>query len=97
MMSPVGHNAATADVLKTLQTLGPAKEPFVDVKLGAVLGSGGYGRVFKGMWDGTRVAVKVIEAPKKRLFPEARGDERLAWPERDIIYLLAFFTFFWIF
>lgn len=36
-------------------------EPFADIKLGPLLGKGAFGRVFRGMWNGKLVAVKVIE------------------------------------
>ncbi|CAG9467289.1 unnamed protein product [Pedinophyceae sp. YPF-701] len=38
-----------------------AKAPFVDVRLGPMIGQGGYGRVYKGLWDGAPVAVKIME------------------------------------
>ena len=34
--------------------------PFVDVRLGRSVGRGAYGEVFRGLWDGAPVAVKVI-------------------------------------
>ncbi|GLC39870.1 hypothetical protein PLESTF_000919300 [Pleodorina starrii] len=36
-------------------------DPFDDVKLGPLLGKGSYGRVYRGMWNGAQVAVKVLE------------------------------------
>lgn len=32
---------------------------FEDVQLGPLLGQGGYGKVYRGLWDKTPVAVKV--------------------------------------
>lgn len=34
---------------------------FTDVRLGPLIGRGAYGRVYRGSWNGTTVAVKVIE------------------------------------
>lgn len=39
------------------------EEPFDDVKLGPLLGKGSFGRVFRGIWNGVPVAVKVVESP----------------------------------
>ncbi|KAG2489421.1 hypothetical protein HYH03_012059 [Edaphochlamys debaryana] len=36
-------------------------DPFDDVKLGPLLGKGAYGRVYRGVWNGAQVAVKVLE------------------------------------
>ncbi|GIL48868.1 hypothetical protein Vafri_5296 [Volvox africanus] len=36
-------------------------DPFDDVKLGPLLGKGSYGRVYRGVWNGAQVAVKVLE------------------------------------
>ncbi|WIA08911.1 hypothetical protein OEZ85_008329 [Tetradesmus obliquus] len=35
--------------------------PFQDIKLGPLLGKGAFGRVYRGMWNGKMVAVKVLE------------------------------------
>lgn len=40
-------------------------DPFDDVKLGPLLGKGGYGRVYRGIWNGAQVAVKVLETIKE--------------------------------
>ncbi|MEW5298840.1 MAG: hypothetical protein WDW36_001918 [Sanguina aurantia] len=40
-------------------------DPFEDVKLGTLLGRGAYGRVYRGQWNGTQVAVKVLETLAK--------------------------------
>lgn len=36
-----------------------ARQPFLDVKLGPLLGKGGYGRVYRAVWNGAAVACKV--------------------------------------
>lgn len=36
-----------------------ARQPFDDVKLGPLLGKGGFGRVYRAMWNGAAVACKV--------------------------------------
>ncbi|CAG9463479.1 unnamed protein product [Pedinophyceae sp. YPF-701] len=46
-----------------------SKPPFVDVRLGKVLGEGGYGKVYRGLWDGAMVAVKIM------LHGPPRGEE----------------------
>lgn len=33
---------------------------FEDVQLGPLLGKGGYGKVYRGLWNGIPVAVKVL-------------------------------------
>lgn len=40
-----------------LQTV---RQPFDDVKLGPLLGKGGYGRVYRAVWNGAAVACKVV-------------------------------------
>lgn len=35
--------------------------PFDNLELGPLLGKGGYGKVFRGVRDGTELAVKVTE------------------------------------
>ena len=37
-----------------------ARQPFDDVKLGPLLGKGGYGRVYRAVWNGAAVACKVL-------------------------------------
>ncbi|KAK9814720.1 hypothetical protein WJX72_010481 [[Myrmecia] bisecta] len=44
---------------------GVSEEPFKDVRLGPMLGQGAYGRVYRGMWHGAVVAVKIIETRLK--------------------------------
>ncbi|KAK9827969.1 hypothetical protein WJX81_002964 [Elliptochloris bilobata] len=39
----------------------PAELPFESLELGPMLGKGGYGVVYRGLWNGQRVAVKVID------------------------------------
>ncbi len=34
-------------------------EAFEDVRLGPLLGQGGFGKVYRGLWNGAAVAVKV--------------------------------------
>jgi len=36
------------------------KQAFDDVELGCLLGQGSYGKVFRGVWGGKEIAVKVI-------------------------------------
>ena len=36
-----------------------ARQPFDDVKLGPLLGKGGFGRVYRAIWNGAAVACKV--------------------------------------
>ena len=38
-------------------------EAFEDVQLGPLLGQGGFGKVYRGLWNGAAVAVKVCSAP----------------------------------
>ncbi|KAK9843847.1 hypothetical protein WJX84_006057 [Apatococcus fuscideae] len=40
----------------------PKKEPFDDVLLGPLLGQGSFGRVYRGIWNGAQVAIKVIQS-----------------------------------
>lgn len=47
-------------------------EPFSDVILGPVLGQGSFGKVFRGVWQGTPVAIKVLQ------FQQSRTDESKA-------------------
>ena len=49
---------AVAQITSTLQ---PAQHfgPFEDVQLGPLLGQGSYGQVYRGVWQGAAVAIKV--------------------------------------
>lgn len=42
-----------------LETPRSRNQVFEDVQLGPLLGQGGYGKVYRGLWDKTPVAVKV--------------------------------------
>ena len=42
-------------------------EPFEGVSLGPLLGKGSFGRVYRALWNGTPVAVKVCQAPAQGL------------------------------
>jgi len=46
--------------------------PLQDVVVGTLLGRGGFGRVFKGTWKGTTVAIKVISHGERQLHNELR-------------------------
>ncbi len=47
--------------------VGGRKEPFDGVVLGPLLGKGSFGRVYRALWDGKPVAVKVRSADDRRL------------------------------
>lgn len=42
------------------QTAGLDSVPFEELEVGPVLGKGGFGRVYRGLWHGKQVAVKVL-------------------------------------
>ena len=46
----------------------PKKEPFDDVLLGPLLGQGSFGRVYRGIWNGAQVAIKVDSSPPLAAF-----------------------------
>jgi len=45
-----------------------ARQPFDDVKLGPLLGKGGFGRVYRAVWNGAAVACKVDQFLKHSCF-----------------------------
>ncbi|WIA41989.1 hypothetical protein OEZ86_009290 [Tetradesmus obliquus] len=47
--------------MKTTFSLMPEDNPFQDITIGSLLGWGSYGRVHRGYWNGSLVAVKVLE------------------------------------
>eukprot|EP00878_Enallax_costatus_P013965 GHUV01014604.1.p1 GENE.GHUV01014604.1~~GHUV01014604.1.p1 ORF type:complete len:586 (+),score=141.50 GHUV01014604.1:545-2302(+) len=47
--------------MKTTFSLLPEDNPFQDITIGSLLGWGSYGRVHRGYWNGSLVAVKVLE------------------------------------
>jgi PAS domain-containing protein len=61
------------------QVIAGRREPFEDVQLGPLLGKGSYGRVYRAMWNGAPVAVKVIETPCDK----GPDDEPVAMFEAD--------------
>lgn len=44
-----------------------SRQPFDDVKLGPLLGKGGYGRVYRAVWNGAAVACKVLPTAQMTL------------------------------
>eukprot|EP00930_Biecheleria_cincta_P070785 TRINITY_DN58394_c0_g1_i1.p1 TRINITY_DN58394_c0_g1~~TRINITY_DN58394_c0_g1_i1.p1 ORF type:complete len:597 (+),score=75.55 TRINITY_DN58394_c0_g1_i1:87-1793(+) len=72
-----GQNASAAK---------PGRSPFQDVILVDLIGQGSFGKVYRGMWGGATVAVKIMswstEAAKKRAQPifEAQLSSILAHP-----------------
>ncbi len=50
----------------------PKKEPFDDVLLGPLLGQGSFGRVYRGIWNGAQVAIKVSPCLSLHAFLQAR-------------------------
>lgn len=46
--------------------------PLQDVEIGPLLGRGGFGKVYKGTWKGTTVAIKVIEHGKRLMENDMR-------------------------
>eukprot|EP00879_Flechtneria_rotunda_P005240 GHRR01005525.1.p1 GENE.GHRR01005525.1~~GHRR01005525.1.p1 ORF type:complete len:858 (+),score=281.24 GHRR01005525.1:849-3422(+) len=47
--------------MRTTFSLLPEDNPFQDITIGSLLGWGSYGRVHRGYWNGSLVAVKVLE------------------------------------
>ncbi|KAL4446278.1 hypothetical protein ABPG77_003085 [Micractinium sp. CCAP 211/92] len=57
-----GRASMESDTMSTLPALKRAMpSAFTDVRLGPLIGRGAYGRVYRASWNGTTVAVKVIE------------------------------------
>lgn len=54
-----GGNPSSNRLLVSLSKSVPTA--FTDVRLGPLIGRGAYGRVYRGSWNGTTVAVKVME------------------------------------
>jgi hypothetical protein len=52
---------------------GSAATPFEGLQLGTMIGKGGYGRVYRGMYDGQLVAVKVRPAATRSRAPARRA------------------------
>ncbi len=50
-------------------------EAFEDVQLGPLLGQGGFGKVYRGLWNGAAVAVKVCFVFFSVLFSSSRGHD----------------------
>lgn len=57
-LSPAASSSSSRPTFSILPT---KIDPFDDVKLGPLLGKGAYGRVYRGVWNGAQVAVKVLE------------------------------------
>lgn len=49
--------------LQGRQSEGAEGSAFVDVRVGKLIGEGAYGKVYRGLWDGAPVAVKVMRHP----------------------------------
>eukprot|EP00884_Botryococcus_braunii_P002377 jgi/Botrbrau1/1213/Bobra.0163s0021.1 len=46
-----------------------------DVELGPLIGQGAFGKVYRGMWNGAPVAVKIIQHPTDALDPNSGGSD----------------------
>ncbi len=58
-------------------------EAFEDVQLGPLLGQGGFGKVYRGLWNGAAVAVKVRPAgPSTEGCLLQNGTLKIHWTRR---------------
>ena len=56
-------------------TTRPSTDPLADVELGLLIGAGAYGRVYRGLWGGVPVAVKVVPHADVEPPPRAAADD----------------------
>ncbi|KAL0020911.1 hypothetical protein WJX77_010024 [Trebouxia sp. C0004] len=65
---------------------GPINEAFEDVQLGPLLGQGGFGKVYRGLWNGAAVAVKIIQHSGRLPVSEGGTDMKVLSrrPERQV-------------
>lgn len=62
-----------------------AVPPFPGLTLGSLVGKGGFGAVYRGIWDGRAVAVKVcLILPRSQKREELMGFAVLAKPDREL-------------
>lgn len=59
--SSVNGGGSQTNVNRPAFLLVENNDPFGDIKLGQLLGRGSYGRVYRARWNGTLVAVKLLE------------------------------------
>ncbi|KAI8471136.1 MAG: kinase-like domain-containing protein [Monoraphidium minutum] len=58
--SDTGSEPATPQRVTTFNLL-PEENAFADITIGSLLGWGSYGRVHRGFWNGSLVAIKILE------------------------------------